>query len=175
MAGTNPPPSQRRPQPLPCAPDPALDRPHRTTQLASDLGVTAAGEARQHQRLAITGRQPIDRLVERPPQLAQARRVGRLWLTARERNPVERLFACHAAADGLGGPGGNAVQPCGHGRAAADARRAPGQRQKRGLKGVLGCVGVAESAATGAENQWPMPPDEQLERRLVAANGEPLK
>jgi hypothetical protein len=48
-----------------------------------------------------------------------------------------------------------------------------GEGEERGLKGVLGCVSVAEDSSADSEYHRPVPLDKRSESGLVLGSGEP--
>src|SRR5262245_27907247 len=60
------------------------------------------------------------------------------------------------------------MQPPADGRADTDVPGLANQSKKCGLKGVVRVRGAAEDPPASAEDHWPMTPDEELERGLVA-------
>jgi hypothetical protein len=65
------------------------------------------------------------------------------------------------------------VQPATDGRPGPNAIGLADESEEGGLEGVVGVRPGAEKPAAGGENQGPVPPDEQLERGLVASAGPP--
>ncbi len=69
----------------------------------------------------------------------------------------------------------DAIKPVGEHRRGSDRSRLAGEDEERGLEGVLGIVVVAEDAPADAQDHRPMPPDDRLERRLIATCDEPFE
>jgi hypothetical protein len=71
-----------------------------------------------------------------------------------------------------GGPVGDPAEPARQRRAPADRAGLARQRQEGGLESVLGVRLVAQHAPADVQHQALVPPDEQLEGRLVAPGHE---
>src|SRR5439155_23263691 len=67
------------------------------------------------------------------------------------------------------------VQPTADRPAPADGAGLADERQESGLEGVLGILPVAEHSLADTEHHRSVPPDQHLERRLVALSSEALQ
>src|SRR5262249_34965454 len=70
---------------------------------------------------------------------------------------------------------GRAIEPIADQLLPPDGRGLADEHQKRGLEGVVGVVGIAEDAATHAQDHRPMPADQGRERALVPPRNEALQ
>ena len=86
---------------------------------------------------------------------------------------IERLrFSALAHRPGRQGHAiGDPVKPAGECLMLADAPALAGEDQEGGLQGILGVVEIMQHAPADTEHQPLMPPDQQLERSLVAGRG----
>src|SRR5262249_26807301 len=75
----------------------------------------------------------------------------------------------------LGDSVSDLVQPTTDGIVLADRPGLADQSQKRGLKSVLRVVRVAADATANIEDHLAVPPNQQLERRLIAVGREALQ
>ena len=78
------------------------------------------------------------------------------------------LPAVFRGAEAQSCPERDCVQPAGQRRSVAQRSSLADQDQEGSLEGVLDLLGVAQQSPADSKNEWPMPPEQHLERRLVA-------
>ena len=159
---------QPTPEPLPSPGQPALDRPHGTSQVPRRLLVGAALQVAEHHRDAVPLWQSVELLVHDGRHLGVARpspRGSEPRPSTAPRSTARRArSASRTSADRR--PVGDPVQP-GADRV-ADPERTPstGQDQERRLKRVAGVVLVAQDGQAGAQDHRTVPIDQGRERHL---------
>ena len=152
-------------EPVAAPGEPPPDGPDGPTQSGGGLVVGAALEVAEDDRIAVSGRESLDLLVEQLGPLAAFEGVAGV-ACGKAVGPGPRPFGGVAAGPG-GHPAGHAVEPAAEPIAPADRAGPAGQDQECGLEGVLGVVGVAERAPADAPDHRPVPPQDRLEGRGV--------
>lgn len=156
-----PAPGQSGAQLLDPQPQPALDGAFRAIELPGDFFAREATEVTQHDGLALSTRQLVERRVELRPDfvptgLAGASRCLRVHLP---RLPFDAGPAGRVFPDVPRAVAGRAVQPAGQTRAFGQPAPPAQKHQERCLCRILSRVSVAQQAQAGTVDQSCVPPD----------------
>ena len=170
-AQTQAPTGQAEAEPITGARQPRQHRSLRAAHLPSRRLVGQTFQVTQDERGAQLRGEAVDLVVQDGAEFCPNECVG-LRGPARLGHGLPRPLGAGAASSrstGMGGhAAGNPVQPGRHRLALRDRRRLANERQKRGLKGILGIFRTAEAAATGLQHHRPVPPHQQLEGGFIA-------